>query len=149
MDQIHLDPEDKLPPHPPPLGHIVNKTPSTHRTKKCLRPTHPLRIISGTTLNYYIKPHLNYCSSIWGQTSQDNLNTINRLQTQAARLILDKDYNTTSGEMLKELEWQTFSESVQYQQAYVTGVEITKWLDTPIYGRYVPVCQRYRSRETT
>ena len=38
MDQIHLDPQDKLPPYPPPLGHIVNKTPSTHRTKKCLRP---------------------------------------------------------------------------------------------------------------
>ena len=30
--------QDKLPPHSPPLGHIVNKTPSTHRTKKCLRP---------------------------------------------------------------------------------------------------------------
>ena len=37
MDQIHLDPQDKLPPHPLPLGHIVNKTPSTHRTKKCLQ----------------------------------------------------------------------------------------------------------------
>ena len=24
--------------HPPPLGHVVNKTPSPHRTKKCLRP---------------------------------------------------------------------------------------------------------------
>ena len=41
MDQIHLDPQDKLPPHPPPLWHIVNKTPSTHRTKTRLRPTHP------------------------------------------------------------------------------------------------------------
>ena len=38
MDQIHLDPQDKLPPHSPPLGCIVNKTPSTHRTKKCLQP---------------------------------------------------------------------------------------------------------------
>ena len=47
MDQIHLDPQDKLPPHPPPFGHIVNKTPSTHRTRKCLRPP---RIISGTAL---------------------------------------------------------------------------------------------------
>ena len=27
MDQICLDPQDKLPLHPPPLGHIVNKTP--------------------------------------------------------------------------------------------------------------------------
>ena len=50
MDQVHLDPQDKLPPHPPPLGHIVKKPPSTRRTKKCLRPTHPLRIISGTAL---------------------------------------------------------------------------------------------------
>ena len=35
--------------YPPPLGHFVNKTPSPHRTKKCLRPTHP-RIISRTAL---------------------------------------------------------------------------------------------------
>ena len=54
MDQIHLDPQDKLPPHPPPLGHIVNKTPSTHRTKKVFAapPPLPLRIISATALNY-------------------------------------------------------------------------------------------------
>ena len=51
MDQIHLDPQDMLPPHPPPLGHIVNKTPSTHTTKKCLQP--PLRIISGTALSHW------------------------------------------------------------------------------------------------
>ena len=44
-------PPGQVTPHPPPLGHTVNKTPSPHRTKKCLRPTHPLRIISGTALN--------------------------------------------------------------------------------------------------
>ena len=36
---------------PPPLEHIVNKTPSTHRTKKCLSPPSP-RILSGTALIY-------------------------------------------------------------------------------------------------
>ena len=51
MDQIRLDPQDKLPPHSPPLGHVVNKTFSPHRTKKCLRPNPP-RIISGTALDY-------------------------------------------------------------------------------------------------
>ena len=70
-----------------------------------------------TFFNYYIKPHLNYCSSVWGQTSKENLNTVNKLQKQAARLILDKDYNTPSDEMFKELQWQTFPENVQYQQA--------------------------------
>ena len=34
MNQICLDPQDKLPLHPPPLGHIVNKTPSTPSDKK-------------------------------------------------------------------------------------------------------------------
>ena len=34
MDQICLDPQDKLSLHPPPLGYIVNKTPSPHQTKK-------------------------------------------------------------------------------------------------------------------
>ena len=47
MDQICLDPPGQV--IPPPLGHIVNKTSSPHRTKKCLRPPPP-RIISGTAL---------------------------------------------------------------------------------------------------
>ena len=47
MDQIRLDPQDKLPPTP--IGHVY-KTPSPHRTKKCLQPTPPPRIISGTAL---------------------------------------------------------------------------------------------------
>ena len=51
MDQICLDPQDKLLPTPPPLGHTVNKTPSPHRTKKCLWPTTP-RIISETALSF-------------------------------------------------------------------------------------------------
>ena len=67
--------------------------------------------------NYYIKPHLNYCSSLWGQTTQENLNKINKIQKQAARLILGKGYLTPSSEMFKELGWLTFSENIQYQQA--------------------------------
>ena len=69
--------------------------------------------------NYYIRPHLTYCSSIWGQTTEKNLDTVNKLQKQTARLILDKDYHShnPSNEMFKELQWKTFPDSVQYQQA--------------------------------
>ena len=45
--------------------------------------------------NYYIKPHLSYCSSMWGQTSKENHNRIIKLQKQAARLILNKHYTIT------------------------------------------------------
>ena len=62
MGQIRLDPQDKLTPtpgqdwsekSPTPRTRCQQNTPPTHthRTKKCLRPTHPLRIISGTALN--------------------------------------------------------------------------------------------------
>ena len=50
MDQIHLDPQDKLPPHPPPLGHIVNKHPPPTGQQVFAPP--PPRIISGTALNH-------------------------------------------------------------------------------------------------
>ena len=52
--------------------------------------------------NYYIKPHLSYCSSIWGQTSKENHNRIIKLQKQAARLILNKDYTSPSTEPFNE-----------------------------------------------
>ena len=48
MDQIRLDPQDKL--TPPPLGHVVNKTPSPPRDKKVPAAHPPPRIISGTAL---------------------------------------------------------------------------------------------------
>ena len=41
--------------------------------------------------NYYIKPHLDYCCSIWGQCNKSDTDMIIKLQKQAARLILDAD----------------------------------------------------------
>ena len=53
---------------------------------------------------------------MWGQTSQGNFTTINRLLKQAARLILDKDYNTLSADLFSELQWGIFPETVHYHQ---------------------------------
>jgi len=69
--------------------------------------------------NYYIKPHLTYCSSVWGHTTKQNLSKINKIKKQAARLILDKNYLTPSIDMFNELQWQHYAEDVKYQQALV------------------------------
>ena len=45
------------------------------------------------------------------------MTTINRLLKQAARLILDKDYNNPSAELYSELQWVTFPETAHYHQA--------------------------------
>ena len=42
-----------------------------------------------TFYNYYIRPHINYCCSVWGNRSQTDINTMTKLQKIAARLILD------------------------------------------------------------
>ena len=77
--------------------------------------------------NYYIKPHLDYCASVWGETSQKNLMKITKLQKQAARLILDKPryiqssdntyHYTRSKDMFDTLKWKSFPDNVQFQKA--------------------------------
>ena len=67
--------------------------------------------------NLYIKPHLEYCCSVWGQCSQHDKNTLIKLQKQAARLILDAPKLTPSHEMFTKLQWLKFDELVHQKQA--------------------------------
>lgn len=66
---------------------------------------------------YYIKPHIEYCCSIWGHCSQKDSNTITKLQKQAARLVLDVDRYTPSEQMFTQLNWPTFEQIVHEKQA--------------------------------
>ena len=43
--------------------------------------------------NAYIKPRLDYCSLIWSNTSNININKISRLQRRSCKLILGIEYN--------------------------------------------------------
>lgn len=67
--------------------------------------------------SYYVKPHLDYCNTVWGNTTKKNIEAINKLLKQAARLILCKDYSTPSDEMFKELGWSTFQENKTQREA--------------------------------
>jgi hypothetical protein len=51
--------------------------------------------------NCYILPHLDYCCSIWGNCSQHLLQEIIKFQKRAARVILDKDFDTPSEELFR------------------------------------------------
>ena len=46
--------------------------------------------------NAYILPHLDYCCTIWGNSSADSMDSLIKFQKRAARLILDKDLETPS-----------------------------------------------------
>ena len=66
--------------------------------------------------NYYIKPYLEYFCSIWGSTSQENINIIVKLQKRAARLILDADFSIRNKLLFSELKWIPFPEIVKFHQ---------------------------------
>ena len=55
--------------------------------------------------NALIQPHLTYCSSIWGNCSNELLNDILKLQKRAARIILGASYHTPSVNHFRPLKW--------------------------------------------
>ena len=44
----------------------------------------------------YIQPHIDYCSTIWGGTSQYNLSRIYRLQKRAFKIIVNYQYDNSA-----------------------------------------------------
>ena len=47
----------------------------------------------------YIQPHIDYCSTIWGGTSQYNLNRIYRLLIRAVKIIVNYQYDNIANSM--------------------------------------------------
>ena len=66
--------------------------------------------------NAYIKPHLNYCSLIWSNTSNVNINRITKLQRRSCNLILRQEYNGLS-EALERLNILSFDQSIFLSKA--------------------------------
>ena len=67
--------------------------------------------------NYYVKPTIEYCSSIWGNCSKHNTLQVIKIQKKAARLILDVDPLTPSKLMFQKLQWLPFDEIVKFKQS--------------------------------
>ena len=42
--------------------------------------------------NAYVKPHFDYCNTVWSNTSSGNINKISKLQRRGCKLILAQDY---------------------------------------------------------
>ena len=70
-----------------------------------------------TFYNYFVKPHFDYCCSVWGTAFEKDIHTLIKLQKMAARLILDVDYTVPSIELFKILKWLPIDKNVQFRQA--------------------------------
>ena len=66
--------------------------------------------------NAYGLPHLDNCSTIWGNCNNELLDRIIKLQKRATRFILAKDLCSPSSELFQQLGWVRFDERVQYRK---------------------------------
>ena len=67
--------------------------------------------------NSYVLPHFDYCCIIWGNCSKTALYKLVKLQKRAARLILDKDYNTRTKVLFSELGWMPLEDRIVFMRA--------------------------------
>lgn len=80
------------------IGHIAKKLASNlwllSKLKDYLSIEHRVQFYKT-----YIQPHIDYCSTIWGGTSQYNLNRIYRLQKRSIKIILNYEYDDIGSSM--------------------------------------------------
>ena len=86
----------------------------------------PIRLLF---YNAYILPHLDYCCTIWGNTTAESINAARR----AAKLILDRGFDAPSAELFAELNWMIFPERVKFQKTIMMFKSMNK-LAPPYIG---------------
>ena len=64
--------------------------------------------------DYYVKPLIEHCSSVWGICSKENQTKIIKIQKKAARLILEAPPLTPSKHMFQKLKWLPCDEKVKF-----------------------------------
>ena len=67
--------------------------------------------------NAYILPCIDYCLTIWDNTSKNNLERIHKLQKYAARIILDAPPDSPSLPLFNELGWLNVFERMEFNKA--------------------------------
>ena len=65
--------------------------------------------------NGLILPHIDYGLVIWGRSSQCFTSKLQRLQNRYARLVLNADFFTPHTSLLRQLNWQSVLQRVDYQ----------------------------------
>ena len=68
-----------------------------------------------TFYNSYILPHMDYCSTLWGNATTSD--RIYQLQRHAARIITDSESRAPSDPLLEQLNWLPLVERVKYRQS--------------------------------
>ena len=59
-----------------------------------------------------VEPHLNYCCSVWGSSGITRIESLQKLQNRAARIITGSSYDAPSEPLRKDLGWLSVKEMI-------------------------------------
>ena len=52
-----------------------------------------------------VEPYLSYCCSVWGCFGDTKLNTLQKLQNRAARIVMGSPFDSSAAPLLQRLGW--------------------------------------------
>ena len=64
-----------------------------------------------------VEPHFSYCCSVWGNCSKRRIDSLQKVQNRAARLIMNSAYNVSAAPLIQSLGWPTISNLIQKETA--------------------------------
>ena len=67
-----------------------------------------------------VTSRLDYCNSLLYGTSKSNLNKLQRVQSDLARVVLQAAWNSSSGPLLKQLHWLPVQQRIIFKVALIT-----------------------------
>ena len=64
-----------------------------------------------------VEPHLSYCCSVWGNCSKQNIDSLQKVQNRAARIVTNSGFDASAAPIIANLGWPTISNLIQKETA--------------------------------
>ena len=72
-----------------------------------------------------VEPHFQFCCSVWGCCGVTKLQTLQKLQNRAARILVKSSFDAPAMTIIRSLNWPTVDDIIR--SAIATNVLIVKW----------------------
>ena len=64
-----------------------------------------------------VEPHLSYCCSVWGNCSKRKIDSLQKVQNRAARIVMNSGYDASAAPLIQSLGWPTISSLIHKETA--------------------------------
>ena len=89
-----------------------------------------------TMYNALVLPHFNYCSTVWHDGNNSNIDKLFKLQKRAARIITGSTYEIRSVEIFNNLKWSPVINTLNQRES-IMMYKILKRFSTNLFDTIV------------